>query len=72
MHYASLNEKFVDEIYGVLQKHKGKKPFKVYLLDDNKNEETLSFANKKFGVNITKDLYNELDEIRNIIVKLTF
>lgn len=72
MHYASLNEKFVDELYGVLQKHKGRKPFKVYLLDDNKNDETLSFANKKFGVNITKDLYRELDDMRNIIVKLTF
>jgi hypothetical protein len=68
MHYKYLNEATVDRIYKIISKHNGKKPFTIYLYDDN--EQPLTFQSGKTGVRITKDLFYLLSEIPDIAVKL--
>ena len=68
LHYKNLNEATVDRIYKIISKHNGKKPFTIYLYDDN--EQPLTFQSGKTGVRITKDLFYLLSEIPDIAVKL--
>jgi DNA polymerase-3 subunit alpha len=68
MHYKNLDEEKVDKIFKIVSKHQGKKPFTIYLYDDN--EQPLTFQSSKTGVKVSKDLYNALSIISNIAVKL--
>ncbi|HRI35443.1 MAG TPA: hypothetical protein PLD02_16960, partial [Saprospiraceae bacterium] len=68
MHYKNLDDNKVEKIYKVISKHHGKKPFTIYLYDDN--EQPLTFQSAKTGVKISKDLIEQLSEIPNIAVKL--
>jgi len=70
LHYKYLDEQKVESIYKVISKHNGKKPFSIYLYDDN--EQPLTFQSSKTGVKISKDIFNLLGEIPNIAVKLIF
>lgn len=68
MHYKNLDDNKVEKIYKIISKHHGKKPFTIYLYDDN--EQPLTFQSAKTGVKIGKDLIEQLSEIPNIAVKL--
>jgi DNA polymerase-3 subunit alpha len=68
LHYKHLDNDKVERIYKTISKHQGRKPFRVYLYDDN--EQPLTFQSSKTGVRISKDLYNDLSEIPNVAVKL--
>ncbi|MFN8260278.1 MAG: DNA polymerase III subunit alpha [Chitinophagales bacterium] len=68
MHYKNLDEAIVERIYKIVSKHQGKKPFTVYLYDDN--DQPLTFQSGKTGVRISKDLFHLLSEIPDIVVKL--
>jgi DNA polymerase-3 subunit alpha len=70
MHYRDLDETLVDKIFAILQKHKGKKPFSIYLFDDT--EQPLPFSSNKIAVNINKELYKELENIVTIKTKILF
>ncbi len=70
MNYKNLDEPTVDKIYKIISKHHGKKPFTIYLYDDN--DQPLTFQSGKTGVKISKDLFNLLSEIPNIVPKLIF
>lgn len=68
MHYKNLDDNKVEKIYKIISKHHGKKPFTIYLYDDN--EQPLTFQSAKTGIKISKDLIEQLGEIQNIAVKL--
>jgi len=69
MNYKHLDEEKVDKIFKIVSKHQGKKPFTIYLYDSD-TDQPLTFQSSKTGVKVSKDLYNELSIIPNIIVKL--
>jgi DNA polymerase III subunit alpha len=68
MHYKDLSEAKVEEIYKIISKHKGKKPFTIYLFDDN--DQPLTFQSSKTGISVSNELFFKLSEIENIAVKL--
>lgn len=68
LHYKNLDNTLVERIYNIIFKNKGKKPFTIYLYDDN--EQPLTFQSTKTGVRINKELYNQLETLPNAIVKL--
>jgi len=69
MNYKHLDEEKVDKIFKIVSKYQGKKPFTIYLYDSD-TDQPLTFQSSKTGVKVSKDLYNELSIIPNIIVKL--
>lgn len=68
--YSDLDNQLVDKIFSVLQKHKGKKSFTIYLFDNT--EQALPFSSNKISINITKELCDELDQITKIKTKVIF
>jgi DNA polymerase-3 subunit alpha len=68
IHYKNLDDTLVERIYKAVSKNQGKKPFTIYLYDDN--EQPLTFQSTKTGIKITKDLYQQLNALPNTVVKL--
>ncbi len=68
MHYKHLDDEKVEKIFKIISKYPGKKPFTVFLFDDN--EQPLTFRSAKTGVRIDKDLFFLLSQIPNIVVKV--
>lgn len=68
LHYKHIDDELVEKIYKIVSKHKGKRPFSIYLFDDN--EQPLSFQSSKLGVKISKELYQQLKALPNIAVKI--
>ncbi len=68
MHYKDLDEHKIEHIFKVVNKHKGKKAFTIYLFDDN--DQPLTFHSGKTSVSISKELFNQLNAIPNVAVKL--
>ena len=68
LHYQQLTEGLVDTLYKIAHKHKGKRVFQIYLYDDN--DQPLTFSSGKVGVKISNALFQELQSVAGIGVKL--
>lgn len=68
IHYKNLDDVLVERIYKLVSKNQGKKAFAIYLFDEG--EQPLTFHSNKIRINITKELYQNLSIIPNLLVKL--
>jgi len=68
MHYSTLDDQKIENIYKIISKHKGNKKFVLYLFDNN--EQPLSFKSGKSGVKVSKELVEQLRRIPEVAVKI--
>jgi DNA polymerase-3 subunit alpha len=66
--YLYINVEFIDILFKTLKKFKGKKPFHLYVIDDNNDK--LQFHSKSYMVEITESLILNLSKFLPCKVKI--
>lgn len=66
--YNAVDDNFIDILFKILKKHKGKKHFYLYVIDDN--NENIQFHSKSFMVEISEELILNLSKNLSCNVKI--